>query len=155
MSIQRTIARKLFEWRDQNLTSTIPNDLLTPDELAEAIRLRWVESEIAEHRHITTYQARLEEMGDASKSLAQGDTVTIGEDGESFQATVSEVTPAGIKLSFKDKAPKNSGRLYQKTELNPVATPKVSISNQRNEPVNPVDDRGRHDMFRVARGFMN
>lgn len=154
MNKNKTLAQKLLNWRNENRTSVIGHDFLTPDELAEALRLRWVESEMTESRHISNASAKLEEMGEASQSVDVGDTVTIGEDGQSYTATVSAIGDDGVRLSFGDRKPRNIDKVYRHDELRPVATPDVATP-QGSKPVdsNP-DPKNQHRVFAISRGFM-
>ena len=133
----------------------VPQDLLTSDLLQEAMRLRWIEaeSEIGGYRHITNNLAKLEEMEQAADDVGVGDTVIVGEAGQSYTGTVKSIDRDGIRLAFGDKKPPVE-RPYQRTEVKQVARPKVEVP-QGQSPVNPEDDRGRHEMFRYATGMMN
>jgi hypothetical protein len=147
------LARKLLKWRSERCSTAVPDDLLSPDELQEAIRLRWVECELEEHRHITTYLGRLEEMEVAAKDIAVGDTVTVAEGGQSYTGTVRSVDPEGIRMTFGEKRPPNIDKVYKREEVNPVARPKVQLARDQ-EPAQPPGNDARHNMFRLATGMM-
>lgn len=161
--MKKRIATKLLEYRVRNVSTFIPNDLLDPDELAEAIRLRWIENpfEMGGQRHISHQLGKVEEMEAARNELGQGDTVTVGEDGESYTGTIHSIDKDGVRVSFGagpdsagniKRTPKKAANglaLYRPEELQRVAQPKTIIPQGQQA----VDQRG-HQMFSYAQKMM-
>jgi len=160
--MRKQIATKLLEHRVVNFSSFIPAGLLEPDELAEAIRLRWVEGtpETDGRLHVTHQLGKIEEMENSRDELGQGDTVTVGEDGESYTGTVHSIDKDGVRVSFGTgtdtagnvkKTPKKAQggvALYRPEELQRVAQPKFVAP-----PGQQATDR-QHQMFGYARQMM-
>jgi len=123
MNTIKSAARKLLNWRESTTTLFIPADLLNAEELAESLQRRWVCFDEAGYQCMSNNAAQLEDM--ATSSLGVGDTVTVGEDGQTYTGTVQAVDGRGVKLTFGDRKPRNVNKTYRPDEVKQVATPDV------------------------------
>lgn len=160
--MKKKIATKLLEFRVRNVSMFIPAGLLEADEMAEALRLRWIEgtAETDGRIHVTHQLGKIDEMEAERDAFGQGDTVTVGEDGESYTGTVKSIDRDGVRVSFGNgadsagnvkKTPKKAVGgvgLYRPEELQRIAQPKFTA------PAGQQAIDRQHQVFSTAQKFM-